>query len=192
MLAGSVPDDRTAPLGRHILDLAVFWPSTLLCTDLHAGNVLAAGRESWLATDPKPYLGDPTYDARRIAPALTLNRSWKHPPSLLATDRGERPTVTDKAGKGTGHQWREHWRLPTGRNEHSTIDPRHWSELVCGDPTAKMKLPPRRPSRGDEGGRWRLGALSGDLPLENQISPYESKHRVVEESMEDRRRCAKW
>lgn len=34
----------------------------LLCTDLHPGNVLAAGREPWLAIDPKPYLGDPTYD----------------------------------------------------------------------------------------------------------------------------------
>ena len=35
----------------------------LLCTDLHADNVLAAEREPWLAIDPKPYVGDPTYDA---------------------------------------------------------------------------------------------------------------------------------
>jgi streptomycin 6-kinase len=34
----------------------------LLCTDLHAGNVLAAEREPWLLIDPKPYFGDPTYD----------------------------------------------------------------------------------------------------------------------------------
>jgi streptomycin 6-kinase len=34
----------------------------LLCTDLHSGNVLAAQREPWLAIDPKPYVGDPTYD----------------------------------------------------------------------------------------------------------------------------------
>jgi streptomycin 6-kinase len=34
----------------------------LLCTDLHAENILAAGREPWLVIDPKPYLGDPTYD----------------------------------------------------------------------------------------------------------------------------------
>jgi streptomycin 6-kinase len=34
----------------------------LLCTDLHAGNVLAAEREPWLVIDPKPYVGDPTYD----------------------------------------------------------------------------------------------------------------------------------
>jgi streptomycin 6-kinase len=32
----------------------------LLCTDLHAGNVLAADREPWLVIDPKPYAGDPT------------------------------------------------------------------------------------------------------------------------------------
>jgi streptomycin 6-kinase len=37
--------------------------SVLLCTDLHAGNVLAARREPWLVVDPKPYVGDPTYDA---------------------------------------------------------------------------------------------------------------------------------
>jgi streptomycin 6-kinase len=35
----------------------------LLCTDLHAGNVVAAEREPWLAIDPNPYVGDPTYDA---------------------------------------------------------------------------------------------------------------------------------
>jgi len=35
----------------------------LLCTDLHAANVLAAEREPWLVIDPKPYVGDPTYDA---------------------------------------------------------------------------------------------------------------------------------
>jgi streptomycin 6-kinase len=35
----------------------------LLCTDLHAGNVLAAEREPWLVIDPKPYVGDPAYDA---------------------------------------------------------------------------------------------------------------------------------
>jgi streptomycin 6-kinase len=35
----------------------------LLCTDLHGDNILAAEREPWLAIDPKPYVGDPTYDA---------------------------------------------------------------------------------------------------------------------------------
>ena len=34
----------------------------MLCTDLHAGNVLAAVREPWLVIDPKPYVGDPAYD----------------------------------------------------------------------------------------------------------------------------------
>src|SRR6516165_2084267 len=36
--------------------------AVLLHTDLHAGNVLAAERERWLAIDPKPYVGDPSYD----------------------------------------------------------------------------------------------------------------------------------
>ncbi len=34
----------------------------LLCTDLHAENVLSAQREPWLAIDPKPFVGDPAFD----------------------------------------------------------------------------------------------------------------------------------
>lgn len=37
--------------------------SVLLCTDLHPGNILSAEREPWLMIDPKPHVGDPTYDA---------------------------------------------------------------------------------------------------------------------------------
>jgi len=36
--------------------------NVLLCTDLHAENVLTAEREPWLVIDPKPYVGDPAYD----------------------------------------------------------------------------------------------------------------------------------
>ena len=36
--------------------------NVLLCTDLHSENVLAGQREPWLVIDPKPYVGDPTYD----------------------------------------------------------------------------------------------------------------------------------
>jgi streptomycin 6-kinase len=35
----------------------------LLATDLHAGNVVRASREPWLAIDPKPFVGDRAYDA---------------------------------------------------------------------------------------------------------------------------------
>ena len=35
----------------------------LLGTDVHAGNVLRAQREPWLVIDPKPFVGDRTYDA---------------------------------------------------------------------------------------------------------------------------------
>jgi len=50
------------------LDLFQELPTTattevLLATDLHAGNVLRAEREPWLVIDPKPFLGDPAYDA---------------------------------------------------------------------------------------------------------------------------------
>ncbi|MFL5831956.1 MAG: aminoglycoside phosphotransferase family protein [Solirubrobacteraceae bacterium] len=35
----------------------------LLCTDLHAENILSADRDPWLAIDPKPFIGDPAFDA---------------------------------------------------------------------------------------------------------------------------------
>jgi streptomycin 6-kinase len=37
--------------------------TALLATDLHAGNVVGAEREPWLVIDPKPFVGDPAYDA---------------------------------------------------------------------------------------------------------------------------------
>src|SRR5678816_3472789 len=37
--------------------------NVLLATDLHAGNVLRAHRKPWLVIDPKPFVGDRTYDA---------------------------------------------------------------------------------------------------------------------------------
>ena len=56
-----------AGLARAGIELFRLLPSTadrsvLLCTDLHPENVLAARREPWLVIDPKPYVGDPTYD----------------------------------------------------------------------------------------------------------------------------------
>jgi streptomycin 6-kinase len=56
----------------------------LLATDLHAGNVLSAEREEWLAIDPKPFVGDRAYDATQhlfncrsrltVAADSTINR----------------------------------------------------------------------------------------------------------------------
>jgi streptomycin 6-kinase len=56
----------------------------VLATDLHAGNVLRARRLPWLVIDPKPFVGDPAYDATqhlfnctarmRSAPLATINR----------------------------------------------------------------------------------------------------------------------
>ena len=35
----------------------------LLATDLHAGNVHRAAESRWVVIDPKPFVGDPAYDA---------------------------------------------------------------------------------------------------------------------------------
>lgn len=35
---------------------------TLLATDLHAGNVISSSRRPWLVIDPKPHVGDASYE----------------------------------------------------------------------------------------------------------------------------------
>jgi streptomycin 6-kinase len=75
-------------LAREGIELFRSLPSTadrevLLCTDLHAGNVLAAEREPWLVIDPKPYVGDPTYDA--LQHMLNCGRRLHADPYGLAT-----------------------------------------------------------------------------------------------------------
>jgi streptomycin 6-kinase len=62
-----IPGWSDPGLARAGIELFRFLPtqaadSALLCTDLHAGNVIAARREPWLIIDPKPYFGDRTYD----------------------------------------------------------------------------------------------------------------------------------
>lgn len=47
----------------------------LLATDLHAGNVLRAGRRPWLVIDPKPFVGDRPFDL--------LQHLLNHPHRLL-------------------------------------------------------------------------------------------------------------
>jgi streptomycin 6-kinase len=66
-LADGAPLEVDPGLARDGIALFRALPSTanrsvLLCTDLHAGNVLAAERDPWLVIDPKPYVGDPTFD----------------------------------------------------------------------------------------------------------------------------------
>jgi len=66
--AAATPSDRIDPgLAREGIALFRELPATaasrvLLCTDLHADNILAARRAPWLVIDPKPYAGDPAYD----------------------------------------------------------------------------------------------------------------------------------
>jgi len=59
------PDAGLVEEGLHFLKQLAATTSeiVLLATDLHAGNVLKAEREPWLVIDPKPFLGDPAYDA---------------------------------------------------------------------------------------------------------------------------------
>jgi streptomycin 6-kinase len=58
------PDEGLVKEGLRVMkELARPVPTdVLLATDLHAGNVLRAQREPWLAIDPKPFVGDRSYD----------------------------------------------------------------------------------------------------------------------------------
>jgi streptomycin 6-kinase len=60
---------------------------TLLHTDLHYANVLAAAREPWLVIDPKPMSGDPAYE---VAPML-----WNRWDEVMAS-RDPRTAILDR------------------------------------------------------------------------------------------------
>jgi streptomycin 6-kinase len=87
---------------------------TLLATDLHAGNVLRADREPWLVIDPKPFVGDCTYDATqhllncgarlRSDPENTIRRFA----DLLDVDRERvRLWTFARAAAGPRDDWRD-------------------------------------------------------------------------------------
>ena len=91
----------------------------LLATDLHAGNVLRARREPWLVIDPKPFIGDPAYDATQhlfntparlhSAPHGTIRRFA----DLLGVDHERvRLWMFARAAAEPGNDWR--W-LPFAR-----------------------------------------------------------------------------
>jgi streptomycin 6-kinase len=63
--AGHWPDEGLVREGLRLFEELPGTTETevLLATDLHAGNVLRAQREAWLVIDPKPFVGDPAYDA---------------------------------------------------------------------------------------------------------------------------------
>ncbi len=67
---------------------------TIIHTDLHYENVLAADREPWLVIDPKPMSGDPHYE---VAPML-WNRWDELGGNLRAGIRRRFHTVVDAAG----------------------------------------------------------------------------------------------
>ena len=86
----------------------------LLTTDLHAGNVLRAQREPWLAIDPKPFIGDRAYDATQHL--LNCRKRLMADPEgtiarfadLLAVDAGRaRAWVFARAAAEPRDAWRD-------------------------------------------------------------------------------------
>lgn len=71
--------EQVVSLGRAFADDPAT-DGTLLHTDLHYENVLAADREPWLAIDPRPLSGDPHYE---VAPLL-----WNRWDELAGDVRG--------------------------------------------------------------------------------------------------------
>jgi streptomycin 6-kinase len=76
-----------AGLVREGLHLFLQLPQTapcevLLLTDLHADNVLSSHPEPWTVIDPKPFVGDPAYDATQHLLSLR-ERLQRDPSSVL-------------------------------------------------------------------------------------------------------------
>lgn len=120
---------RSAPLPRRMVEQAVALgrdfvadpasTGTMIHTDLHYENVLAADREPWLAIDPKPVSGDPHYEP---APML-WNRFDELAGDLRAGIRRRFHALVDAGGleEDRARDWvvvrtvhRALWRLSEG------------------------------------------------------------------------------
>ena len=94
----------------------------LLATDLHAGNVLQAQREPWLAIDPKPFAGDPAYDATqhllncRMRMRADPNGTIRRFADLAGVDHQRvRLWVFARAAAEPRADWTEEWCLNLAR-----------------------------------------------------------------------------
>jgi streptomycin 6-kinase len=94
----------------------------LLATDLHAGNILRARREPWLVIDPKPFVGDPAYDATqhllncaarlRADPHETIRRFA----ALLGVDPARVCQWTfARAAAEPRDEWKDDWLMELAR-----------------------------------------------------------------------------
>jgi streptomycin 6-kinase len=95
---------------------------TLLATDLHAGNVLRAEREPWLVIDPKPFVGDPAYDATQHLLNCTARLSANPDETiarfadLLGVDRARvRLWTFARAAAEPRDDWKDEGRLSLAR-----------------------------------------------------------------------------
>lgn len=112
------PDTELVRDGLRLLcELAQSTPDdVLLATDLHSGNVLRAQREPWLVIDPKPFVGDPAYDAtQHLLNCAARLRSDPHGTirrfaDLLEVDHERvRSWTFARAAAEPRDDWREDW-----------------------------------------------------------------------------------
>jgi streptomycin 6-kinase len=75
--AGPSPDAELAEVAVGLVDelAPTQGPTVLLHQDLHAGNVLAARREPWLAIDPKPLAGEKAFAVAPMVRDHTLGHT---------------------------------------------------------------------------------------------------------------------
>jgi streptomycin 6-kinase len=134
---------RDAPVPRRLVEQALTLgralaadPATdavLVHTDLHDANVLAGGREPWLAIDPKPLAGDPHYEP---APML-----WNRWPEVVASGnvraavRRRLEVLVDTAGldEDRARDWvvvrmvhNALWCVQDAQDRPMTADDREW------------------------------------------------------------------
>jgi streptomycin 6-kinase len=94
----------------------------LLVTDLYAGNVLRAQREPWLVIAPKPFVGDPAYDATQHLLNCTA-RLRSDPHGLIrrvsdllgADDERVRLWTFARAAAEPRDEWNDDWLLQVAR-----------------------------------------------------------------------------
>ena len=86
----------------------------------------------------------------------------------------------------------EHVRSAPRHRQHRGVDGRRRAKQLRGQTTGAPEVPPRRPRCSDEVDRVVVagaGERACDLPLDDEVGAHQPAGRVVEEPVQDRRRC---
>lgn len=113
------PDLKLAQEGLQLYrELSNTTDTSLRATDLNAGNVLKANPAPWLMIDPKPYIGDPRYDATQYL--INCRGRLAAKPHKPISNHASQAQKSTGSAHGPSPDWRSEVKVMT-LNRHNSL-----------------------------------------------------------------------